>query len=119
MAHIPSLVTNAGAELPSPGSLLPVLQAVQSCTQRAQLIFQCSHSPVGEFSWIVSSTETTAAKFWGSGCLLESATSHWHWNKDSFSQGEFKGRQVKKKRGLYETCLFFGEPKHFPFGTKC
>lgn len=91
MAHIPSPVTHAGAELPSPSSLLPVLQAIQSCTQRAQLISQRSHSFGGEFSWIVSSTE---AKFGGSGCLLEPATSHWLWNKDSFSQGECKGRQV-------------------------
>lgn len=55
-----------------PSSLLPVLQAVQSCTQRVQLIFQCSYSCVGEISWIVSSLETTEARFQGSGCLLGS-----------------------------------------------
>lgn len=45
----------------------------------------------------------------------EAAISHWHWNKDSFSQGEFKGRQLKKKVS-YKTSLFFGEPRAFPFG---
>lgn len=44
MAHIPSPVTHAGAELPSPSSLLPVLQAVQSCTQRA-------HFPMFTLLW--------------------------------------------------------------------
>lgn len=68
----PVQLPTLGLSCQVPSSLLPVLQAVQSCIQRVQLIFQCSHSRVGEFSWIVSSMETTEAKFRGSGCLLES-----------------------------------------------
>lgn len=64
MAHIPSPVTHAGAELPSPSSLLPVLQAVQPCTHRAH--FPHVHTPlVGEFSQIVSSKEAIELKFGG------------------------------------------------------
>lgn len=69
MAHIPSPFALAGLSCQVPGLLLPVLPAVQSCAQRGQHSFQCSDSCIGEFSWIVSSRETTEAKFQGSGCL--------------------------------------------------
>lgn len=79
------------------GSLLPVLQAVLSCTQSAARFPTLTLLCWGVFldCYFHRNTE---AKFGGSGCLLEAATSYWLWNKDSNSQGEFKGREVKKKK---------------------
>lgn len=78
-------------------------------TQRAQLVFQCSYHSVREFSWIVSSIETTEVKFWGSGCLLEAATSYKHWNKDTFLFGEPRAFSIWGKILSYflQTVAFF------------
>lgn len=64
---------------------------------------ECSTFPnvdtplLGNFlSWLVPQKQQKQ-NFWDLVICLGAATSHWHWIKDSFGQGEFKGRQAKKR----------------------
>lgn len=68
-SHSQSVYPRWGLAAKSPVSSFLFPKLFSPAIQRVQHISQCWHSSVGEFSFMVSSTETTEAKFLGSGNL--------------------------------------------------
>lgn len=102
------------------GSLLPVLQAVLSCTQRVQLIFQHSHFSVGEFSWIVISTETQKQNLGDLVVCWKLPPVTGFGIRTPIAKVNLKAERLKKKKEVYMKLVFsLGSQEHFLFERKC